>query len=201
MTEPIPAGTAPALSGSDLCTRCGLCCHGVLHEWGELEEEEVERVRAAGVGLERMRDRLVFSLPCSRVDGTVCTVYEHRPDACRGYRCALLRRYEEGEIALGDAVQLVGQAHALLDTVKSRLQPGESYRDFKTAWRDHMSGDKRIAFSGAERSQRSGAFMALAMLSRFIDRHFRLDRETLLVSPERNAELLREARAEKDASA
>lgn len=199
MTEPTPAGLA--ISGSDLCTRCGLCCHGVLHEWGELEDAEVERVRSAGVGLERIRDRLVFSLPCSRVEGTVCTVYEHRPDACRGYRCALLRRYEDGEIALGDAVQLVGQAHALLDGVKSRLQAEESYRDFTSAWRAHMSGDKRIVWSDADRSRRSGAFMALAMLSRFIDRHFRLDRETLLVSPDRAAELLREARAEKNRSA
>jgi hypothetical protein len=35
----------------------------------------------------------------------------------------------------------------------------------------------------------------MALLHRFIDRHFRLSRETLLVSPERAAELGREKEA------
>lgn len=191
MTEDLPS-----VNGSDLCTRCGLCCHGLLHEWGNLELEEIERLSEIGLKMERRRDVLVFSLPCSHVAGTVCTIYQDRPDACAGYRCALLKSYQAGEIPLGDAIDLVGKAQRLLSDVTSRLAPGETYRDFKTAWRAHMSGEKPIAWKDEEKTERAETFVALTLLNRFIDRHFRLGRETLLVSPERAAELAAEYKLE-----
>jgi hypothetical protein len=192
-------GDGPAalpVDGSDLCTRCGLCCHGVLHEWGHLEAHEVDAMAALGMGLEARGEKIAFTLPCTRVDGTICSIYEQRPIACRGYRCALLERFEAREIPLDDAIALVSQGKALLDAVRSRLRPGERFRDLRMAWRGHIGGEAPVQWAPGEQVERSGAFLAMALLHRFIDRHFRLSRETLLVSPERAAEL----RQEKDAN-
>ena len=99
---------------------------------------------------------------------------------------------------MGEAVALVGQAQTLLAGVTSQLAPGETYRDFKTSWRAHMSGEKAMQWTDMEKSERSAAFLGLAMLNRFIDVHFRLGRETLLVSPERIAELTTENEGSED---
>jgi Fe-S-cluster containining protein len=185
----------PPIDGSDLCTHCGLCCHGVLHEWGHLETHEIEPMAALGMGLERRGDNIAFSLPCTRVDGTICSIYEQRPIACRGYRCALLKRYEAREIPLDEALALVSKGKALLDAVRSRLRPGERFRDLRLAWRGHIGGEAPVEWAPGEQSERSGAFLAMALLHRFFDRHFRLSQETPLVSPERAAELGREKNA------
>jgi uncharacterized cysteine cluster protein YcgN (CxxCxxCC family) len=181
--------------GSELCTQCGLCCHGVLHEWGHLEHSEVEPMAALGMGLEPQGDKIAFSLPCTRVEGTICSIYEQRPVACRGYRCALLVRYQAREVPLDEALALVRQGKALLESLRLHLRPGERFRDLRMAWRGHIGGEAPVQWTPGEQKERSGAFLAMALLHRFIDRHFRLARETLLVSPERAAELLREKNA------
>jgi hypothetical protein len=163
----------------------------VLYEWGALSEAE-EGLAELGMKVERRPDYLVFLQPCTMLEGTRCTIYEQRPGVCAGYRCTLLKRFDAGEIAIGDALLLVEQARGLLETVQNELDAGESFRDLTMAWRAQIGGRVPATSPAADRARRMPAFMALALLNRFVDRYFRSKGETLLVSPERAAELAME---------
>lgn len=176
-----------AVDGSSLCMQCGLCCQGVLHEWGGLTEAEYEPLAALGMIVERRPDYLSFHLPCSKVDGTICTIYEHRPETCAGYRCALLKRYQEGEIAMEDAVPRVHEARQLLARVEGLIPAGHSLRDVRLEWRARMRGETTGKYSADQQEQLSGAYFQLAVLHFYIDRHFRLDREKTFMRAEDHA--------------
>jgi Fe-S-cluster containining protein len=78
-----------SIDGSTLCTQCGLCCQGVLDERGRLKEGEAEPLAALGMQIENSRGFMTFALPCPKVEGTTCTIYEQRPATCAGYKSAL----------------------------------------------------------------------------------------------------------------
>jgi Fe-S-cluster containining protein len=181
------AEDANPIDGSLLCTQCGLCCHGVLHEWGRLEEAEVEPLAALGLEIERTPDYISFVLPCSKVEGTRCSIYEHRPLTCSGYRCALLQRFSNGEIELEAALPLVEQARRLVAQVQAQLPRAESMRAFRLEWRKFLSGKPTPERSPEGRSRLAGAYLQLAVLHRFLDRHFRLEREHTYMASDVNA--------------
>jgi Fe-S-cluster containining protein len=75
------------------CTSCGACCRDNCIP---VTEEEVERLaRRVGTTVEAFRqahmtrdddgEPAIDARPCPFLSGTVCSVYEDRPDACRGY--------------------------------------------------------------------------------------------------------------------
>lgn len=118
------AVTAPdSALGSALCTQCGLCCTGALHKAAVLERDEIEPARALGLPVID-REKPVFSLPCPRLDGAVCTIYEHRPSVCSRYKCQLLQDLEGGAIELDDALGKVACAKVLRGKAES-VMPSE----------------------------------------------------------------------------
>ncbi len=78
--------------GVRLCTSCGLCCAGALHDTAALDEDEQDAARALGLPLAGDD----FALPCPRLAGTRCTVLAERPRVCGRYRCGLLQEVEAG---------------------------------------------------------------------------------------------------------
>src|SRR5688572_4233724 len=68
------SGTEPDSSlGSALCTQCGLCCTGALHDAAVLDPDEIADARALGLPV-LDAEKPKFALPCPRLDGTVCTI-------------------------------------------------------------------------------------------------------------------------------
>jgi len=88
---------------------CGICCRGVIHVQASLEEGERHQAETHGLALGRNDDgKSVFALPCRchRHSDNACTIYGERFSACCGYRCELLKRVQNGEVAL-DAAQVI----------------------------------------------------------------------------------------------
>lgn len=118
-----PSWTDDRIRGSELCTQCGLCCTGALHDRALLEEDELGT--AAGLGLPVSNEpKPGFSLQCPKLAGTVCTIYPDRPRVCGRYRCGLLQRLEAGDIAFPEALEVVTTARALVDALRSLMPAG-----------------------------------------------------------------------------
>lgn len=99
---------------SDLCVNCGLCCNGVLYSTVEVEPEEVTRLKAAGHAVDQIGKRLQFHQPCHHNDDGRCIIYATRYITCRTFRCALLKRFDAGEVELSKALEAVAQAKAIV---------------------------------------------------------------------------------------
>ena len=54
-----------------------------------------------------------FSLPCVKLAGASCSVYEKRPQNCRGFRCRVLQRLDTGELSIEQAQSLTRNATSL----------------------------------------------------------------------------------------
>ncbi|WP_310468226.1 YkgJ family cysteine cluster protein [Sphingomonas sp.] len=173
---------APPPNGSALCLDCALCCHGVLHDRADLEAEEVDQMRALGIEIERTGDDASFILPCPKVAGTVCTIYDQRPSCCSGYRCGLLDNYTSGRITRDTALSYVAEAKRLLQLLGETLPPGQSLRAARAEWR---SGEMlRRAQAADGEGRRTGGLNQLNMtvLGRLLDRHFLAPREPRMVA-------------------
>jgi Fe-S-cluster containining protein len=112
------------MSLSTLCQRCGLCCDGNLFTSVPLHQSEVP-------GMQRLALRVMvredgtpgFAQRCAALEGSCCTVYSERPEACRRYRCYLLTALAEGELSLEEGLQVVDEAHARIRAVEAVLPP------------------------------------------------------------------------------
>jgi Fe-S-cluster containining protein len=102
------------LGGSELCLACGLCCNGTLHATVAVRPEDIRHVRGLGLAIEKTGDELEFRQPCPLYQNDSCSVYQHRPPACQKYRCALLKKYEDGDVTLEDSLTIVGTGKQLL---------------------------------------------------------------------------------------
>jgi hypothetical protein len=106
---------------STLCLACGLCCDGNLFTQVPLRADEVEPIRRRGLPIVERAQGVALRQRCGALAGRRCDMYDHRPAACRSYRCMLLTALAEDEVSLGDALAIVEQAHALLAAA-----PGEA---------------------------------------------------------------------------
>jgi uncharacterized protein len=95
-----------------LCQSCGLCCDGTLFARVPLGVNEVVPEAKLGVVTNEAGARH-FPQRCTALGGTVCSVYAERPLACRRYECLLFGALREGEVSLGEAVEVVRKAQAL----------------------------------------------------------------------------------------
>jgi len=103
-----------------LCTRCGLCCDGTLLSDVELAgRRETERAEALGLVVdEDDADGPVMPLPCGALHGRRCSVYPHRPGACRAFECALLLDAKRGTVTADHAMEVI--ADTLADARRAR---------------------------------------------------------------------------------
>jgi len=114
-------------SAMTLCLACGFCCNGTLHIHTALLPEETETAAALGLRVTAVGDRPAFQQPCARFQAGKCTIYEQRPQVCRSYACALLKRLQAGEIALEQALRVVGVARKQLGVFQARVPAAPSF--------------------------------------------------------------------------
>lgn len=75
------------------CTTCAACCRNNWvpvddHETGRLAARlnmEVDDFRARYVTADEVGEPGIDARPCPFIEGNLCSVYEDRPDVCRGY--------------------------------------------------------------------------------------------------------------------
>src|ERR1043165_4767905 len=133
---PNPDADDPSLGiGSTLCTQCGLCCTGALHNYAVLEPEETEFARSLGLTL-RKEGRPGFSLPCPRLAGCKCSIYKDRPKVCGRYKCQLLESVEAGLTDLGSALAKIRSAQGLVEEVNSVMPIGMTLPEARELVRD-----------------------------------------------------------------
>jgi Fe-S-cluster containining protein len=162
--------------GSTLCTQCGLCCSGALHNWVALEPYETSIAEDLGLKV-TVSDRPRFALPCPKLSGCACSIYENRPKVCRRYKCQLLEEIEQGVTDLPTAVGKVHYAKHLINDIERQLPAGVTLPDARV----HCLGN-------SEQTQRGHDFMSLKLavtaLCLYIDKHFKNDRESKFMSVE-----------------
>lgn len=174
-TSSMPDPPPEFSDGSALCVACGLCCQGVLHDKGDLRDDEVEHAFSIGMIVTRdLKQGVSYGLPCPLLKDTACSVYEERPSACRGYRCGLLQRYTAGEVPIERALSLVNEAKRLLARVLSQLPEGTSLRDAFAAWRARNLAAQRSG-SGSPIQAAAAVHLSVTMLQLLLDRQFRAE--------------------------
>lgn len=122
--------------GSQLCLACGLCCHGLLHDWARIEKQEIAAAQKLGMHTEIHPDGAAFSLPCPCHQDGRCAVYEERLSPCREYRCKLLRGYQAGQVSWNEALRRVQRARQLMASLRGRLglpETGSVWQQVRTA--------------------------------------------------------------------
>ena len=157
-------------TGSTLCTHCGLCCMGVLHDVAVLEPDEIPHAREVGLPV-LATERPSFSLPCPRLDGTICSIYGDRPAVCSRYRCQLLQNVAGGTVPLAEALERVATAKALLKQAVNVLPTGLSYKQARK-----LANGGRLA-EGADRvTSHEDAMkvqLSVTAVDLYIDKFFR----------------------------
>ena len=115
---------------SALCLACGVCCTDALHPAVEVRPEHVIEVRSLGLAVQprgTSDGQHTFSLPCALYRDQKCSVYPKHPPSCHDFRCALLRKLDEGGIELDVAIAVAREARALIAEGAARpVAPGES---------------------------------------------------------------------------
>ncbi|MFT3711614.1 MAG: YkgJ family cysteine cluster protein [Archangium sp.] len=110
---------------SELCLECGLCCDGTLFRHVEISSSERERLVQLGIKVGERRKHDVMWLPCGKLEGRKCTIYEQRPGGCDRFVCALGRKLKANEVGGDEALARVREMQAALDALRALLPPGE----------------------------------------------------------------------------
>ena len=104
-----------------LCTRCGLCCDGSLFADVELASgDEASALEVMGLEIEDDDDDGggLLLQPCGALKGRRCSIYPHRPDCCRTFKCRLLLEAERGAVGVERANEKIAEALKRIERVK-----------------------------------------------------------------------------------
>lgn len=165
--------------GSALCTQCGLCCTGALHNFAVLEPEETDFARRIGMTL-RTEGRPGFALPCHFLRDSACTIYADRPKVCARYKCGLLDRLEAGTISLDEALEKVAEAKALVAQAATEMTSGMTL----PAARAMSTQPPTPGLNPEARTDEMRLRLKIIALSLFLDKNFRNSREGKALSIE-----------------
>ncbi|MGV3619437.1 MAG: YkgJ family cysteine cluster protein [Archangium sp.] len=121
------------MSLSTLCLECGLCCDGTLFRQVAITPEERAALEELRVGTGRKRGRDVMLLPCGKLEGKCCSIYEARPGGCRRFVCALGKRLESNALSLDEARLHVRDMQERLEALRSALGLESSSMILRTA--------------------------------------------------------------------
>lgn len=104
-----------------LCTRCGLCCDGSLFADVELaSSDEASALEVMGLEIEDDDDDGggLLVQPCGALKRRRCSIYPHRPDCCRTFKCRLLQEAERGAVEVERAKEKIAEALRRIGRVK-----------------------------------------------------------------------------------
>lgn len=146
-----------------LCLACGFCCNGTLHIHTALLPEETETAAGLGLRVAAVGERPAFQQPCAKFQAGQCAIYDQRPQVCRGYACALLKRMQAGEITLAQALRVVGIAHKQLGVFQMRVPEAPSFMHWLKAVEASADADTGLARAVADDPALSNHAVALVV--------------------------------------
>ncbi len=112
-----------ASNSQTLCLSCGLCCNGGLHNWTNLRSIETAQAQALGLRVFVLPEGSpAFLQPCDAFHVPECSIYDHRPQSCRDYRCQLLIALEQAQTSLEEALVLTGRARELIAALREYME-------------------------------------------------------------------------------
>ena len=156
--------------GSALCTNCGICCDGTLYSWARSAAGEEPALAAAGLTTFEVEGYSAFHMPCPRLDGACCTIYETRFHACRTFHCTLLRRYQAGEIGPEEASSTIAEAKRLREQLRAIAPAAVARKERRALQRTNRW--KTIA-EPEERARRARLALEINVFEDFLNRKFR----------------------------
>lgn len=165
--------------GSALCTECGLCCTGALHNFAVLDDDEVGHAASIGMTL-RTEGRPGFALPCPFLEDSCCTIYAARPRVCARYKCGLLENLEAGSTSLNAALATVAAAKDLVGRAQSLMPAAMSIPAARALSRQPPVSP----IDAGERAAEMKLRLAMTALSLFLDKFFKNNREAKLLTLE-----------------
>ena len=114
----------PDAVSKQLCLACGLCCNGVLFKDVKLTStDDLGLLKAAGLSLRSLPGKAAIPQPCSGLCAdNRCRVYDHRPNRCQAFECALFKAVAGDGVRLRSALQTVGTARRQVDKVRRLLR-------------------------------------------------------------------------------
>ena len=133
-----------------LCKSCGLCCSGHLFAWVRLNAPELDSSQSLGLNVIRDDPRQRgFTQPCPLWDG-MCTVYTSPsyPRTCRTYKCIVLRRLLDEDIALLEALSIIQETLDLIREIEPLLPVSTAI-----SFRERLIAHKEFIESKAEEQE------------------------------------------------
>jgi uncharacterized protein len=167
---PLKGDAADIAQASDLCTDCGLCCTGVIHDAGVLDPDEVAPAAEAGLKLLPASVRTGWAFPCPALQGTLCGIFGRRPRCCSRYKCQVLVDVLDGTMTLETAAAHVRTARQLLADMLA-VRP-----DYLSIYESKVMAKNRL-FTPALKE----VVDRTTLLQRYVDRHFRKPNEEKLL--------------------
>ena len=162
-----------SVDSSALCVACGLCCNGVLHTQVQVQPEHVQIVGKLGLTIEKLDDASVgFRQPCVLYQNERCSAYPHHPSACKAYRCALLRKYESGDVTLEQSLAIVRQAKELLRDGVDNQRETRSMETLRGELAQRWDRERGLLGSGAVRQANAALALRVVALDVFVQKHF-----------------------------
>ncbi len=152
--------------GSALCTECGICCAGAIFGHAVMREgDDVQGLAEAGMAVyENEEGQPEYLLPCPKLDGACCTIYQIRPTVCRKFQCQLLVSVKTGHVPLETALEKVVEAKRRAGEIRAMLREhGETNEQWAMITRYLLLMEKHEATAGTpEHEERFGALTKAA---------------------------------------
>ncbi|MEM9762768.1 MAG: hypothetical protein AAF968_09685 [Pseudomonadota bacterium] len=108
---------------TEICLDCGLCCDGSLFWAVPVDKDDPAPVARDAEG--RLRQ------PCACFEG-VCTIYEHRPAACRAFDCRVLLAVMAGQLDREAALSEIAKMRRIVEALDKAL-PGNDPSVYRRA--------------------------------------------------------------------
>ena len=138
-----------------------------------LELAELPPLRELGFDILEVLEQAYFPQPCAKLLESRCSVYAARPNNCRGYRCKVLRRVEQGELDAEQARALVEKATSLRSTIRQLLASIDDRTKSVSSQLETFVQAENLQLGSPEFSRRHPQLgMHLMMLRKVVDEEF-----------------------------
>ena len=167
----------PSLTDT-LCTRCGLCCDGSLFADVELASgDEASALEVMGLEIEDDDDDGggLLVQPCGALKGRRCSIYPHRPDCCRTFKCRLLQEAERGMVEVERAKEKIAEALRRIERVKElvvQLGTGDERLPLKEHCLEALALSEAAAAGPAVKRKRAELLAAMTSVERLVQATF-----------------------------
>ena len=111
---------------------------------------------------------------CAAYKNGLCSIYPNRPNACRTFRCALLKRFEANEISEAEALKIIREALTLRDDLRGEIRAAFGDTDCTLdEFTRRLKAKRQDAASVEAKDRISELFRKFAVLWVCVNKHFR----------------------------